>query len=94
MDNGGVGSNPCNMLEHKSKYLIFFQGRMFRGSSKPLKWLKERLKDCNVSFPTFQNHLGTLPSICYWKGLNIVIHLEILGKLEIQVSCKNATSNF
>ena len=67
-------------LERKSKYLIFFQGRMFRGCSKPLKWLKERFKDCNVSFPTFQNHLGTLPSICYWKGLNIVIHIEILGK--------------
>ena len=40
---------------------IFFHGRTIGVYSNLLKMLKERFRRLNVSFPTFQNHLGILP---------------------------------
>ena len=58
-DSGRVISDPPNLLELRSEKFIIFQGRM-GGCSKMLKLLWERSRYINVSFPTFQNHLGTL----------------------------------
>jgi hypothetical protein len=94
VDNGGIGSDPCNLLERKSKYSIFFQGRTVNGCSKLLKRLKDRFNVVNVSFPTFQNHLGTLPSILLLERSRFVIHFGLSRKLEIHVNCKKTNLDF
>ena len=54
--------------------------------------LKERFRHLNVSFPTFQNHLGILPLMLLLERLKIAIHFGILENQEIQANCKKTTT--